>query len=59
MSKKYSNALLNEEVKKDHVKSKSKISVRAATNEGVFKTPANQVTPTKRSGGGGSNTSSG
>ena len=40
-----------------NMKSRSKLSVRAATNEGAFKTPATQVTPTKRSGGGGTNTS--
>ncbi len=52
MSKKYSNALLDEEVKEDQLKSKSKSSVRASTNEGPFKPPPAQVTPTKRSSGG-------
>ena len=58
MSKKYSNALLEEEVKEDLIKSKSKSSVRTSTNESAFKAPASQVTPTKRSGGT-SNMSSG
>ena len=59
MSKKYSNALLDEEVKEDNIKSKSKSSVKTATNEGAFNTPAEQVTPTKPPGGRGSTTSSG
>ena len=58
MSKKYANALLEEEIKEDEKKSKSKSSVRTATNESAFKTPTTQTTPTKRAGGSGSNTSS-
>ena len=52
MSKKYAHALLDEEVKEDNIKSKSKSSARTATNEGPFKQPPAQVTPTKRSSGG-------
>ena len=37
MSKKYSNALLDEQVKEDNIKSKSKSSVKTSTNEGAFK----------------------
>ena len=59
MSKKYSNTLLDEEVKEDHIKSKSKSSVRTATNESAFKEPATHVTPFKRSGGSTSGMSSG
>ena len=58
MSKKYSNALLDEEVKEDHLKSKSKSSVKTATNESTFKALANQTTPTKRTANSGSNSSS-
>ena len=52
MSKKYAHALLDEEVKEDNMKSKSKSSVRTSTNESTFKPPPTQVTPTKRSSGG-------
>ena len=37
MSKKYANALLDEQVKEDNIKSKSKSSVKTATNESAFK----------------------
>ena len=57
MSKKYAHALLEEEMKEDESKSKSKSSARTATNEGTFKAPTANVTPTKRSGGNGSTTS--
>jgi hypothetical protein len=59
MSKKYSNALLDEEVKEDNIKSKSKSTIRASTNESTFKPPTTQVTPTKTSGGSTSGMSSG
>ena len=59
MSKKYAHALLDEEVKEDNIKSKSKSSVRTSTNEGPFKQPPAQVTLTKRSGGSTSGMSSG
>ena len=59
MSKKYSNALLDEEVKEDNIKSKSKSTIRASTNEGSFKPPTTQVTPTNPSGGSTSGMSSG
>ncbi len=51
MPKKYSNALLDEEVKEDYIKSKSKSSVVSSINDSTFKQPATKVTPTKRSGG--------
>ena len=47
MSKKYSNALLDEEVKEDNIKSKSKSTIKASTNESTFKPPPTQVTPLK------------
>jgi hypothetical protein len=59
MSKKYSNALLDEEVKDDHIKSKSKSLVRTSTNESTFKEPVTYVTSTKRYGGSTSSMSSG
>jgi hypothetical protein len=59
MSKKYAHALLDEEVKEDNIKSKSKSSARTASNEGPFKQPPTQVTPTKRSVGCTSGMSSG
>jgi hypothetical protein len=57
MSKKYSNALLEEEMKEDDRKSKSRSTIRAATNESTFKAPANHTTPTKKTSSG-SNASS-
>jgi hypothetical protein len=57
MSKKYSNALLEEEMKEDDRKSKSRSTARTATNESTFKAPANHTTPTKKTNSG-SNASS-
>jgi hypothetical protein len=58
MSKKYSNALLDEEVKEDNIKSKSKSSGWAARNEATFKDPANHTNQTKKTTNSGSNASS-
>ncbi len=57
MSKKYHLSMLEEEAKDDQ-REERKRSKKSATNESTFKTPATNVTPTKRTNGG-SNTSSG
>jgi hypothetical protein len=45
-------------MKEDESKSKSRSTVRAATNEATFKQPSSNVTPMKRSGSSGSNAGS-
>lgn len=48
MQKKYAHAILDEEVKDDTRRSKSRSqAARSATNEGAFKSPRAPVTPTK------------
>jgi hypothetical protein len=50
MQKKFSNALLDEEVKDDQRQTKRRLqSVQAVTNEGAFKTPHTQTTPPRAS----------
>jgi hypothetical protein len=55
MSKKYADAVLNEEVKDDRKESKKKQQRPAtATNEGAFKSPQNPSTPPRIPAGGNS-----
>ena len=50
IQKKFSNALLEEEVKDDERQTKRRLqSVQAVTNEGAFKTPHTQTTPPRAS----------
>ena len=53
MSKKYADAMLNEEVKDDNNKSKKKQQRPAtATSEGAFKSPTNPSIPPRVPAGG-------
>ena len=55
MSKKYADAVLNEEIKDDEKVSKKKQQRPAtATNEGAFKSPQNPSTPPRIPPGGNS-----